>query len=109
MTNQGNDVIDGLVAGRLVGEAEMRDGKNATQFAVAKVRAAGGDGEPVLVNVIAFVPEACAALRALQDGDAVSLVGALTPKVWTDKQGNTKPVLDMVASRVLAMASQSEG
>ncbi|MFY3382675.1 single-stranded DNA-binding protein [Paracidovorax sp. MALMAid1276] len=101
-------MIEGLVAGRLVGEAEMRDGKNATQFAVAKVRAAGGDGEPVLVNVIAFAPEACAALRALQDGDAISLAGALSPKVWTDKQGNTKPVMDMVASRVLAITSLGE-
>ena len=101
-------MIDGLVAGRLVGVAEMRDGKNATQFAVAKVRAAGGDGDLVLVNVIAFAPEACAALLALHDGDAVSLAGALTPKVWTDKQGNTKPVLDMVAGKVLAIHSLSD-
>lgn len=101
-------MIDGLVAGRLVGRAEMRDGKNATQFAVAKVRASAGDGDPVLVNVIAFAPEACAALLALDDGDAVSLAGALTPKVWTDKQGNTKPVLDLVASRVLSIEPLSE-
>jgi len=29
------------------------------------------------------------------------LAGALTPKVWTDKQGNTRPALDMVATQVL--------
>lgn len=94
-------MIDGLVSGRLVGVAEQREGKNATRFAVAKVRATAGDGESVLVNVIAFVPEACAALLALMDGDAVALAGGLTPKVWSDKQGNTKPALDMVATRVL--------
>jgi hypothetical protein len=85
----------------MVGVAEQRQGKNATQFAVAKVRATAGDGEGVLVNVIAFAPDACAALLTLVDGDAVALAGALTPKVWSDKQGNTKPALDMVANRVL--------
>jgi single-stranded DNA-binding protein len=100
-TEKGADVIDGLVSGRLVGVAEQREGKNATRFAVAKVRATAGDGESVVVNVIAFAPEACAALLALDDGDSVALAGALTPKVWSDKQGNTKPALDMVASRVL--------
>ena len=94
-------MIDGLVSGRLVGVAEQREGKNATRFAVAKVRATAGDGESVVVNVIAFAPEACAALLALGDGDSVALAGGLTPKVWSDKQGNTKPALDMVASRVM--------
>ena len=31
----------------------------------------------------------------------IALAGALTPKVWTDKQGNTRPALDMVATQVL--------
>lgn len=94
-------MIDGLVSGRLVGRAELRDGKNATQFAVAKVRATAGDGESVVVNVIAFAPQACSALLALDDGDTVALAGGLTPKVWSDKQGATRPALDMVAARVL--------
>jgi single-stranded DNA-binding protein len=96
-----SSMIDGLVAGKLVGDAEMREGKNASKFAVAKVKASTGDGDQVLVNVIAFAPEACAALMALQDGDPVALTGSLTPKVWSDKQGNTKPALDMVAANVM--------
>jgi len=68
---------------------------------VAKVKAMGGDGEAVVVNVIAFAPESCAALMALEDGDSVALAGSLTPKVWSDKQGNTRPALDMVATNVM--------
>ena len=41
------------------------------------------------------------ALQLLDDGDSVALTGALTPKVWTDKQGNVKPALDLVAHAVL--------
>jgi len=95
-------MIDGLIAGHLVGLAETRQGKNGSNFALAKVKATAGDGESLIVNVIAFAAEASAALMALDDDDAVALAGALTPKVWTDKQGNTRPALDMVATKVLS-------
>lgn len=94
-------MIEGLIAGHLVGLAETRQGKNDSTFALAKVKATAGDGESLIVNVIAFAAEASAALMALDDGDAIALAGALTPKVWTDKQGNTRPALDMVATQVL--------
>lgn len=94
-------MIEGLIAGKLVGVAETRQGKNGSSFALAKVKASAGDGENLIVNVIAFAAEASAALMALDDGDALALSGALTPKVWTDKQGNTRPALDMIATQVL--------
>jgi single-stranded DNA-binding protein len=95
-------MIEGLIAGKLVGVAEMREGKNGSSFALAKVKASAGDGESLIVNVIAFAAEASAALMALDDGDALALSGALTPKVWTDKQGNTRPALDLIATQVLS-------
>ncbi len=95
-------MIEGLIAGHLVGLAETRQGKNDTRFVLAKVKATSNDGESLIVNVIAFSGEAGASLMALDDGAALALAGALTPKVWTDKQGNSRPALDMVASSVLA-------
>jgi single-stranded DNA-binding protein len=94
-------MIEGLITGKLVGVAETRQGKNGTSFALAKVKATAGDGESLIVNVIAFAAEASAALMALDDGDALALSGALTPKIWTDKQGNSRPALDMIATQVL--------
>lgn len=94
-------MIDGLIAGKLYGQPAERMGKAGKSFAVAKVRAASGDGESLFVNVIAFDAAPCAALLALGDGDSVALSGSLTPKVWTDKQGNARPSLDMVAAQVL--------
>lgn len=96
-------MIEGLVTGTLMGMAEQRLGKNDTSFVLAKVKAAPGEGESLIVNVIAFATEACAALLALDEGDTLALSGTLTPKVWTDKQGNTRPALDMVASQVLSV------
>jgi hypothetical protein len=58
-----------------------------------------------MVNLIAFDAAPCAALLALRDGDSVAAAGPLNPKVWTDKQGNTKPALDLVAHRVVSTES----
>ena len=96
-------MIDGLVAGRIFGESAQRVDKAGKAFTVAKVRATTGDGELLFVNVIAFEERVCDALRNLRDGDAVALAGALTPRVWTDKQGNVRPALDMLALRVLTV------
>ena len=96
-------MIDGLVAGRLYGDSEQRTDKAGKPFAVAKVRANTADGETLFVNVIAFDAGVCAAIRPLRDGDSLTLTGSLTPRVWTDKQGITRPALDMVAHRLLVL------
>jgi hypothetical protein len=38
---------------------------------------------------------------ALEDGDSISLSGALTPKVWVHRDGKAHPTIDMVASVAL--------
>ena len=94
-------MIDALVAGRLMGDASRRVDKVGRGFVVARVLARNRADEEFIVNVIAFDDAPCAALLALADGDALSLAGALTPKVWTDKQGVARPSLDLVAARVV--------
>jgi len=95
-------MIDGLVAGRLMGEASRRVDKAGRGYVVARVLARNRVDDEYIVNVIAFDDAPAAALLALADGDALSLAGGLTPKVWVDKQGVARPSLDMVAARVLS-------
>jgi single-stranded DNA-binding protein len=94
-------VIDALIAGRLYGAPAERMSKTGKAYATAKVRTAAGDGASLFVNVIAFAAPAVTALLALQDGDSVALSGELTPKVWTDKNGEARPALDLTAHAVL--------
>ena len=95
-------MIDAILSGRIYGTpAEKTSGKTGKPFATAKVRAATGEGESLFVNVIAFDGSVCAGLLALGDGDSVSLSGALTPKVWTDRDGQARPALDLVAHGLL--------
>ena len=94
-------MIDALIAGKLYGQPKQMTGKAGKPFAIAKVRAAAGEGDALFVNVIAFDPDTVAALLALGDGDSVALAGSLTPKVWTDREGNSRPAVDLVAHQVL--------
>ena len=96
-------MIDGLIAGRLFGEPERRTDKVGKHFTLLKVRASTAEGEVLFVNVIAFDDRLCTALDGLRDGDSVALSGAVTPRLWTDKQGIVRPALDMVAHRALAL------
>jgi single-stranded DNA-binding protein len=94
-------MVDGLIAGKLYGTATERTGQSGKPFVVAKVRAAVGNSEAVFVNVVAFSDSVKAALLALSDGDSVALAGTLTPKAWMDRNGDAKPVLDVVAHALL--------
>ncbi len=95
-------MIDGLVSGRLMGQPVERISKTDKPYALAKVRAAAGDGDMLIVNVIAFDDAPMAALFGLHDGDSIALAGSLTPKVWVDRDGVSRPSMDMVAHRVLS-------
>jgi single-stranded DNA-binding protein len=95
-------MIEGLVGGRLYGEAQIRTGQNGRRFVTCKVRATTHEGDTLFVNVIAFDDDVQSALLALSDADSVALSGTLTPKVWTDKNGLVKPAVDMIAHRVLS-------
>ena len=94
-------MIDGLIAGRLMGDASRRVDKAGRTYLVARVLARNKADEEFIVNVIAFDEAPCAALLALRDGQALALSGSLTPRVWTDKQGVARPSLDLVAVQVM--------
>ena len=94
-------MIDALISGRLYGQPQQRTAKTGKTYVTCKVRAAGGDGESLFVNVIAFSPAVQSALLALGDGESIALSGELTPGTWTDREGHARPSLDMTAHAIL--------
>jgi single-stranded DNA-binding protein len=53
--------------------------------------------------VVAFSESAGAALLALSEGDSLAIGGTLKPGAWTDREGNARPQLDMVAAQVMTL------
>lgn len=93
-------MIDAIVTGRLAADPKAGQSQNGNAYATARVWVPMGD-DRLNVSVIAFNTDTVAALLALTVGDAVALVGELTPKVWTDKTGTAKPAADMKAHALL--------
>jgi len=93
-------MIDALIGGKLYGQPAQRTGSSGKPFVTARVRVPTEAGDALLVGVIAFAESVREALLALDDGDSVCLAGALTPKVWTDRDGAARPGLDLVAHAI---------
>ena len=93
-------MIDCLIQGRLHAAPQQRTSKNGKPFATAKLIAAGGDGESLFVNLIAFDAAAVHALLALAAGDSVAVAGTATPRAYV-KDGEPRASLDVTAQQVL--------
>jgi single-stranded DNA-binding protein len=95
--------IEALILGKLHQCAEQRTSKTGKPFVTANARVALVDGESVFANVIAFDEKVCAALLVLEAGDSLALAGTLKPGAWTDRDGNARPSVDIVAAQVLTV------
>ena len=94
-------MIDAILTGRLAADPKPGTSRNGNPYATARVLVTAGMEERLGVSVIAFDPDTVTGLLALCSGDAVALAGELTPKVWTDKDGNARPSADMKAHALL--------
>ena len=95
-------MISALIAGKLYGAPQQRAGRNGP-FMTCKVRVPTGDGGSTFVSVITFSASAIEALSALGDGDAVSIAGEATLRVYLDKDSKAQPALDLVGHQVLTV------
>lgn len=94
-------MIDALIAGRIFGAPQSRTSKSGQPFATGRLRVSMANGESLFASIVAFSSTALAALLALQDGDSVAISGELKIGIYSDKQGQAKPSLDLVAHAVL--------
>ena len=97
-------MTDALIQGKLIKAPESRTTKTGKPMASARMRVPTTDpAVTIFASVAAFDHEAVAALLALSAGDAVSVAGPLKVGTWQDREGNTRPSLDLVADRVLSV------
>lgn len=95
-------MIEALIAGKLHGKPERRTSRSGKPFVSAKVRVPSGE-DAVFISVVAFSDDVQTVLLALDDGEAIALAGTLAAKAWTDRDGNARPSLDLVANQILTV------
>lgn len=95
--------MQGIAGGRIYGAAQHRTVRG-TPFATARLCVPTG-ADPRCMAVVAFDPTAQAALLALDDGDAVSLVGTINVEARTARGRLSKSTVSMIATRVLTAYS----
>jgi single-stranded DNA-binding protein len=94
-------MINALVTGKVIVAPAERTAKRGKNFYTTTVSASTGGEESCSVSAIVFNQAVGKKLMALSKGDAVSLVGKVTPKIYTGKDGVVKASLDMVADECL--------
>lgn len=94
-----------LISGTLHDAPQARTGSNGNPFTTCKVKADDKAGAWVWVNAIVF-GEAAQRLLSLKAGDSVSLSGRAELSVWTDKEGNARPSLSLVADEIAALRAK---
>ena len=90
-----------LLTGVLHKEAVSRVSQNGNSYVTCTVRVEQ-EGQTVWANVICFDELAQGELTKLNAGDAVSLQGKATPKVYM-KDDEARPSLQVTASAVIAL------
>ena len=119
-------MIDALISGKLHAHPEQRTSKTGKTYATAKMTAAGGDGQSLFVNCIAFDEASVEALLALvAGGNGVALLPAgachLLPAgitlvtvtgegaQWQVGVAWNPQVVDAVRDRFIAMVCRKNG
>ena len=89
-----------LCTGTLVSDPKPRTSAAGKPFATALLRVPAEDSDALLVSVIAFAPDAVAAILTLSRGDSVAIAGRAKLSEWT-KDGEVRHGLSVTADRVL--------
>lgn len=99
-------MIDTLLSGRLRGTPSFRTASNGTPFASFRMAAADRNGVSVLCSCITFSATACAAVKALEDGDSLAVTGEAELKTWNGSDGAQRLGLDVLVHGVMTAYHQ---
>ena len=98
------------IAGNLGKDAERRslpDGTSVASFTVADAQ--GKDKSPIWWNCQLFGKRVPALAPYLLKGQQVTVVGNLTEREWTDKDGNKRKQMDVRVSDIALQGGKREG
>ena len=103
------------VAGNLTRDCEKRNlpsGEAIVSFGLADNQgrdAQGNDKPPIFWNCSLFGKRGEALAQYLTKGTSVTVVGNITEREWTDKEGNARKTMDIRVSDLALQGSRQQG
>jgi len=86
---------------------ETRKGETMAKLRIA-TKAQKKDGETSWWSVAAFRFNADFALKYLKKGDQILVEGSISIRKYTDKEGNPRQAVDVVADRIQSVGARQE-
>lgn len=103
-----------VLMGRLVADPELRTtptGVSVTSFAIAVERSFAKQGEERtadFIDIVAWRQSAEFITRYFRKGSMIAIEGSLQTRTYTDKEGNKRKAVEVLANRVSFCGSKSE-
>lgn len=103
-----------VIMGRLTADPELRttaNGISVTSFSVAVDRSyqrAGAERQTDFINVVAWRQTAEFVTRYFHKGSMIAVQGSIQTRNYTDKQGNKRTAVEIVADNVSFCGSKAE-
>lgn len=103
-----------VLMGRLVADPELRTtptGVSVTSFAIAVERSYAKQGEERsadFIDIVAWRQSADFITRYFRKGSMIAIEGSLQTRTYTDKEGNKRKAVEVLANRVSFCGSKSE-
>ena len=82
---------------------QAKTARNGNPFAVVQVRCSDAAGNSHFVSVIAFDDDPREAILRLTKGENAAIAGSMSVDTFTAKNGETRPRLNLTATRVLSV------
>jgi len=103
-----------VLMGRLVADPELRTtptGVSVTSFAIAVERSYAKQGEERtadFIDIVAWRQSADFITRYFRKGSMIAIEGSIQTRTYTDKEGNKRKAVEVLANRVSFCGSKSE-
>ncbi|MEX3962694.1 single-stranded DNA-binding protein [Paraburkholderia sp. EG286B] len=94
-------MIDGLIAGQLVGEPQHRRSGNGNPYLLVRLRVPQGDAPALFAAVFVFDAEAREQLMACGPGDSVCVAGSIKVDIWKPDDGEPRVNLTVTANALV--------
>ena len=101
-----------ILTGRLTRSPEMRhtdNGMAICRFTIANNKGYGEKQKTTFINIVTFAKTAENCDRFLSKGNKVAIVGELEIRQYTDNEGHTKYMTEILANEVEFLSEKSNG